>query len=188
MKIIFAQGNPEPDYTDTRHNIGFNVLNTLADQLGVKWNAQSKFSALIAETTIAGEKILLVKPTTFYNETGFAAHKIVDFYKLDQLNNFLVVHDDLSLPFGTIRVRERGSDAGNNGLKSLNAHIGQDFKRIRIGIYHDPNSLMNDADFVLSKFKADEMKQLSETVIPQTIEMINQFISGTIQPTSQKTL
>lgn len=188
MKIIFAQGNPEPDYAGTRHNVGFNVLNTLADQSGAKWINQSRFRALVAEIMIAGEKVILIKPSTFYNETGCSARKIVDFYKLDQHNDLLVIHDDLALPFGTIRVREKGSDAGNNGLKSLNTHIGQDFKRIRIGIYHDPNSLMNDADFVLSRFTAEESKKLSDIIIPQTIELINQFISDNIQPTSQTVL
>lgn len=188
MKIIFAQGNPEPDYMNTRHNIGFNVLNAIAERLNAKWTPQSKFSALIAEVSIAGEKVLLVKPTTFYNETGLSARKIIDFYKLDQTNDFIVVHDDLSLPFGTIRVRDQGSDAGNNGIKSLNSHLGQNYKRIRVGIYHDARELMNDADYVLSKISAEELKQLSEKIIPQTVELIYDFINSTLAPTSQTTI
>jgi PTH1 family peptidyl-tRNA hydrolase len=111
MKIIFAQGNPEPDYANTRHNIGFTVLNELSEQLKLKWNGSSKFHAQIAEASISGEKVLLVKPTTFYNDTGASIRKIVDFYKLDPSHELLVIHDDLALAFGVIRIRSEGSDA-----------------------------------------------------------------------------
>lgn len=188
MKIIFAQGNPEPDYTDTRHNIGFNVLNIIADQLEVKWTASSKFNAYTAEATIANEKVLLVKPTTFYNETGLSARKLIDFYKLDPSKDILVIHDELALPFGVIRIRDRGSDAGNNGIKSLNDHIGQEFMRIRIGIHNDFRDRIGDAGFVLAKFKTDEAQLLKENIIPQVVKIIEQFCTSDISITSQNTL
>ncbi|NTW61269.1 peptidyl-tRNA hydrolase, partial [Candidatus Saccharibacteria bacterium] len=112
MKIIFAQGNPEPRYSGTRHNVGFAVLNELAHNLNLKWEDRPKFSAHTAEATIAGEKVLLVKPTTYYNETGLSARKIIDFYKLDPTADLIVIHDDLALEFGIIRVRQGGRDAG----------------------------------------------------------------------------
>jgi hypothetical protein len=99
MKVIFAQGNPEPDYANTRHNIGFTILNAISDYEEFKWSTSSKFSAQIIETKISGEKVLFVKPTTFYNETGASIKKIIDFYKLDPKKDLLIIHDDLSLPF-----------------------------------------------------------------------------------------
>jgi len=110
VKIIFAQGNPGPDYAGTRHNIGFISIDTLANKLEAGWTNKPKFHALIANGTIGSEKVLFIKPTTFYNETGVSARKLIDFYKIDPAKDLLVIHDDLALPFGTIRVRGRGSD------------------------------------------------------------------------------
>lgn len=186
MKIILAQGNPEPDYSNTRHNVGFSILNSFANKLGVNWLNSSKFHAIIAETELNGERVVLVKPTTFYNETGLSARKLIDFYKLDPSKDLLVIHDDLSLPFGTIRIRQKGSDAGNNGIKSLNSHLGDSYTRIRIGINHDAHELVNDADFVLSKFSTTESEQLTEKITPQVVEMVNQFAALGLQPTSQQ--
>ena len=188
MKIIFAQGNPEPDYTNSRHNVGFAVLNSLADSLDAKWVNKPKFHAIIAETEITGEKVLLIKPTSFYNETGIPARKITDFYKIDPTKDLLVIHDDFALPFGIIRVRNQGSDAGNNGIKSINNHIGQNYTRIRIGIWTELRETIDDADFVLAEFNVNELKQLSEAIIPQAIELINTFCDGKLSPTSHKTL
>jgi peptidyl-tRNA hydrolase, PTH1 family len=188
MKIIFAQGNPEPDYEKSRHNVGFLVLNTLASELSAKWADKPKFHAAMSEAVIANEKILLVKPTTFYNETGISARTLIDFYKLDPVSDLLVIHDDFALPFGTIRIRKHGSDAGNNGIKSINTCIGQDYSRIRIGIWTELREKMDDAEFVLAKFSADESSQLKKNVVPQVINLIKQFCSDTIQPTSYKTI
>ena len=187
MKIVFAQGNPEPDYANTRHNVGFEALNTLAKQLELKWTNNGKFSAHVAETTISGYKVLFVKPTTFYNETGTSIRKIVDFYKLNPINDVLVIHDDLALPFGTIRIRGEGSDAGNNGIKSINTHLNPNYSRIRIGTDSEiRNRINNDADFVTSKFSADENQQLQEKIIPQVIDLIREFCTGTLEKTSHK--
>lgn len=187
MKVIFAQGNPEPDYANTRHNIGFTILNEIAEKLELKWANSAKFSANLAETTVSGEKVLFIKPTTFYNETGASIRKIVDFYKLDPITNLLIVHDDLALPFGTIRVREQGSDGGNNGIKSINTHLDLNYSRIRIGTNSEMRVKMNnDADFVTSKFSADEKELLAEKIIPQAIELINKFCAGDLEITSHK--
>jgi len=188
MKLIFAQGNPEPDYEKSRHNVGFKILNTLATEFGTKWTEKLKFHALLLEVGIAGEKVLLVKPTTFYNETGSSVRALIDFYKLDPMADLLVIHDDFSLPFGTIRVRKQGSDAGNNGIKSINAHIDQNYTRIRVGVWTELREKMDDAEFVLAKFNLEESKQLEKTIVPQVIDLINQFCNGTIQPTSYKNL
>lgn len=175
MKIIFAQGNPGPSYTNTRHNIGFLCIDAFVQETGESFSDKSKFNALIAELTVAGEKILFVKPTTFYNETGLSLRKIQDFYKCD-VRDILVIHDELALPFGKIRVRHSGSDAGNNGIKSLNNHIGEDYTRLRIGIWNELRERMHDADFVLSQFSGNEKAVLKKTLFSKTNELIDQFI------------
>ncbi|MFZ2125605.1 MAG: aminoacyl-tRNA hydrolase [Candidatus Saccharimonadales bacterium] len=186
MKLIFAQGNPEPDYTKTRHNIGFEVVNTLAEKLDAGWTKKPKFDAIIAEVRIGNDKVLLAKPMTYYNETGKAARKLVDFYKLDPTKDLLVVHDDLALPFGSIRVRGQGSDAGNNGIKSLNSHLGHHYTRIRVGILNEFRDKMGDTNFVVSNFRNAETRQLKKSIIPQTIEIINEFCTGATKHTSYK--
>jgi len=186
MKLIFAQGNPEPDYKNTRHNVGFAVIDQFAEKNNAKWDNKSKFHAIIAEITINDEKIILAKPTSYYNEAGLSVRSIIDFYKLVPQIDLLVIYDDLSLPFGTIRIRKQGSDAGNNGIKSINAHIDQDYTRIKIGTCNELREHMDDATFVLSKFSSDESKQLKEVVIPKAIESIDQFCNNTLEITSHK--
>lgn len=186
MKVIFAQGNPGLQYKNTRHNVGFLVVDSLAEQHRADFIKKPKFHAEIAEVTIADEKTLLVKPSTFYNETGQAARLITDFYKLSAKDDFLVIHDDLALPLGTIRVREKGSDAGNNGIKSLNAHLGTNYSRIRVGIYNDLRDRVHDADFVLSGFTKAEYEVLSSTITPKVIELIEAFCTGDLATTSHK--
>lgn len=184
MKLILAQGNPGAQYTGTRHNIGWSLLDQLFPD--ATFHPRSKFFADVAEVTIAGEKVLLVKPTTFYNETGRTARALVDFYKLDPATNVLVIHDDLSLPFGTIRVRDKGSDAGNNGIKSLTAHIGPEYWRIRIGIGDERREQTSDADFVLSRLSVAAIGHLHEKIIPVVTEMIAKFCDSTLLATSQQ--
>ncbi len=185
MKLIFAQGNPGTNYSTTRHNIGFMALDVLAEARGMAFASKQKFHADIAELVIAGEKVLLVKPTTFYNETGQSARSLVDFYKLDIASDVLVIHD-LALPLGTIRTREKGSDAGNNGIKSLNAHLGPDYSRIRIGIKNELHNRIPDVDFVLGHFSKDEANTLAETIIPKTIELVEHFCAGQLETTSHR--
>jgi len=184
MKIIFAQGNPGEQYARTRHNVGFRVLDTLADEAEATWRTDTKYRADIASVQLDGEKVLLVKPLSYYNETGLVARKLVDFYKLTPASDVLVIHDELALPFGTIRIRDKGGDAGNNGIRSLNAHLGPQYWRIRIGIWNDLRDRINDADFVLSAFTQKEAETLS-TLIPQVlIPEIEKFITGTLEQSS----
>jgi PTH1 family peptidyl-tRNA hydrolase len=182
MKVIFAQGNPGLQYANSRHNVGFTMIDHLAKIWHIEFTKKTKFHAEIAEGNIAGEKILLVKPTTFYNETGQSARLITDFYKLDPTEDILVIHDDLALPFGTIRTRNQGSDAGNNGIKSLNAHLGTSYSRIRIGIYNPKRDIVPDADFVLSMFSKVEQDAMSE-LHPFVERFTEQFIKGTFETT-----
>ena len=185
MKVILALGNPGEKYVHTRHNAGFLVVDQLAAEQGVQFSNKPKFSADIAELNMSGEKILLVKPTTYYNEVGISARAILGFYKLT-LNDLLIIHDDTDLDFGKIRVRRGGRDAGSNGLKSLHTHIGADFWHIRIGTDNLLRRQIGDVDFVLSKFNADEQKILRDWTIPESIKLIGTFLDDTIEPLSVK--
>lgn len=185
MKLIFAQGNPGPDYAKSRHNIGWRVLDAYAKEQGATLTTKSKFTADIAElSSDRGEKILLVKPLTYYNETGQSLRSLVDFYKLDPARDILVLHDELMLPLGKIRVRPSGRDAGNNGIKSLNVHIGEQYQRIRIGIWNEYRDRMNDTSFVLEPFSKPENELLNATIIPHAIRLVDDFLSDRLQHTS----
>lgn len=186
MKIIFAQGNPGREYENTRHNVGFLAIDEFANRHNVAFQYKDKFKAEIAELTYDNQKILLVKPTTFYNETGISARSLVDFYKVEP-SDVLVIHDELALPFGTIRIRGKGSDAGNNGIKSLNAHIGQEYVRVRIGIANDISERAEAMNFVLARFSAEDHTVLKDRIFPKIAEIIPSFCLGTIDFTSYVT-
>jgi len=181
MKLIFAQGNPEARFDGTRHNVGFMILDQFAKDHAAEWVSRPKFHADIAEISIDGEKVLLVKPNTYYNETGLSARGLIDFYKVDQTTDLLVIHDDLDLPLGTIRSRAKGSDAGNNGVKSLNAHLGENYHRLRVGIMS--NLHHNDLEFVLGRFNEEE-RDLLKPVVEHSHKLINDFIHGDLELTS----
>jgi PTH1 family peptidyl-tRNA hydrolase len=182
MKLIFAQGNPGKEYDSTRHNVGFYLIDELAKKYGATFVQKPKFHAAIAEVTIDDQKVLLVKPTTFYNETGQSARQLVDFYKLDPRADFLVIHDDLALPFGVIRTRPSGSDAGNNGIKSLNAHLDVHYSRIRVGIYNELRDRIPDADFVLARFTRSESEQLP-SLFTHVEQFVDAFVGGDLPAT-----
>ena len=182
MKLIIALGNPGSEYTETRHNTGFMAADSLVYSHGAKFAEKPKFFAYIAEFTADDEKIIIAKPTTFYNQVGRSARSLIDFYKLTPAD-VLVIHDDLALPFGTIRTRHKGSDAGNNGIKSLNMHIGPDYARTRVGI-HVTSHTGDDASFVLSRFTSSEIETLKEEIIPKVRELANDFLEGKLEDTS----
>lgn len=178
MKIVFAQGNPEQRYANTRHNTGFLVVDALANKERLKWRDIDKYKARVAEFSSHGEKIMLVKPLSFYNDTGLVARQLIDYYKLEPSTDFVVIHDDLALPLGTVRTRQSGSDAGNNGIKSLNAHIGALYPRIRVGIWTEQRDLMDDVHYVLGSFSKTERAKLDGDIIPHTLELIDIFVAG----------
>lgn len=133
MKLIIGLGNPGVKYRATRHNIGFIALDEMAYQENATFN-KSQFEADIAELFVNGEKVLLVKPQTFMNESGRSVGPLMTYYNVSP-EDVLVIYDDLDLPVGKIRLRQKGSAGGHNGIKSLISHIGtQEFNRVRIGI------------------------------------------------------
>ena len=200
MKVILALGNPGEKYAYTRHNAGFLVIDQLAAGQGAHFSNKPKFFADIAKlnnvrlastadakssTASPQEKVLLVKPTTYYNEVGIAARALMDFYKLT-LDDVLIIHDDTALDFGKIRVRKGGRDAGSNGLKSLHAHIGSDFWHIRIGTDNLLRRQVSTDRFVMMNFNSDELTILKNWAIPTVQTMIHDFLSDQISAISVK--
>lgn len=182
VKLIVGLGNIGPEYEKTRHNAGFIAVNNFAVRHGLQWQEKSKFRAAIAEGGVEDQKIILAKPTTYMNLSGEALRAIKDFYKITN-DDILVIHDELALPFGTVRTRIGGNDAGNNGIKSVIGHIGPDFARIRIGIENDKRPLLEAADFVLSRFTAEEQASL-EKLYKIIDQIIIDFTRGNFKDTT----
>lgn len=186
MKLIIGLGNPEPRYKGTRHNAGFTVTSAWASSHGVaELLAKPRFKALLTELIIGSEKVIVAQPTTYYNLVGESFRLLSDYYAISP-SDTLIVADDIALPFGTIRTRQGGSDGGNNGIKSINAHGGEATHRLRIGIANELRERIDDADFVLNKFTADERKTLHEHVLPHVATIVDDFISGEHKITSYK--
>ncbi len=161
MKIIFGIGNPEKKYADTRHNVGFRVVELLAERHGVRL-ARRRFRSRVGAGMLAGEKMLLVKPATYVNLSGEAAVALVEWYDC-ALDNFMVVCDDFNLAVGTMRVRRSGSGGGHNGLLSIIGRLGsQEFPRLRIGI--GTEAAEHDRDFVLGPFLPEERGVVEESI------------------------
>lgn len=153
MKLFVGLGNPGAEYAFNRHNVGFMAADAIAASYGFSaW--RNRFSGLLAEGRLGGEKVLILKPQTYMNESGRAAGEAMRFYKLDE-SDVIVFHDELDLAPGKVRVKKGGGVAGHNGLKSLTAHLGNDYTRVRIGIGH-PGHRDRVTGYVLHDFsKAD---------------------------------
>ena len=157
--IIAGLGNPGREYDNSRHNAGFIALDHICSKLGVKCD-RAKFHALCSQTVINGKKILLMKPQTFMNNSGVSVEEAANFYKVPP-QNILVLCDDISLAPGKIRIRRKGSDGGQRGLKSIIGCVGtEDIPRIKIGIGDRPDREYDLADWVLSKFPDDDKKAI----------------------------
>ncbi len=184
MKLIIGLGNPEPRYDGTRHNVGFWLLDQYARRRELAFQPKAKFKASVAEFDAAGDKVIIAKPTTYYNLSGEAVRALADFYKVP-VGDILVVHDEIALPCGTIRTRRGGSDAGNNGVRSVTEHLGNGTARLRIGTHNDLREQIDDADFVLSRFTADETARLTE-LLPTLTSIIDSFVDGTFDTTTHR--
>jgi PTH1 family peptidyl-tRNA hydrolase len=164
MFLIVGLGNPGKEYEDTRHNIGFKVVDNIAKEYNIEINRQ-KFKGICGEGFIAGKKIMLLKPTTYMNLSGESVREVVDFYNLED-NEILVIYDDISLEVGKLRIREKGSAGGHNGIKSIIGHLGSDvFSRIKVGVGQPDGDLIKH---VLGKFTKEEMSILSESIEAST--------------------
>lgn len=162
MKIIVGLGNPGNEYAKTRHNVGFMLIDALADNLNITlW--KDKFNAQIAEGRIGTEKILLVKPQTYMNNSGEAVGPLMRWYKLEP-EDIIVAHDDMDILAGTVRIRKKGSSGGHNGIKSLIAHLGsENFARIRLGIGR-PLPGWSVVKHVLAPFPAEDRIEVDKAI------------------------
>ena len=160
MYIIAGLGNPGSKYEKTRHNVGFQVIDRLASKYHIDMNTK-KHKAICGTGVIEGVKVLLVKPQTFMNLSGESIREAVDYYKIDP-EDIIVIYDDISLEPGQLRIRLKGSAGGHNGIKNIIAHLGtQEFPRIKVGVGAKPPK-MDLADYVLSRFGAEEQKIMDE--------------------------
>ena len=160
MYIIAGLGNPTREYEKTRHNVGFDTIDVLADRLNTSVD-EKKFKGLYGKGIIAGEKVILLKPQTFMNLSGESVRAAADFYKVDP-EDILVIYDDISLEPGQLRLRGKGSAGGHNGIKNIIAHLGtQEFPRIKVGVGDKPKG-MDLADYVLGHFSKEDQAKMDE--------------------------
>lgn len=175
MYIIAGLGNPGKEYENTRHNIGFQAIDKLAEQenIGV---LEKKHKAIFGKGYVAGQKCILAKPQTFMNLSGESIRELIDYYKADEKTELIVIVDDICLDVGQIRVRKKGSAGGHNGLKNIISHLGHDsFNRIRIGVGEKPKGY-ELTDYVLGHFSKEEMK-LMEEAAEKTADAVRAIIT-----------
>lgn len=182
MFLIVGLGNIGTKYEHTRHNVGFDAIDFISDQYGININRQ-KFKGTYGEGIIAGEKVILLKPSTYMNLSGESVREIVNFYKISN-KNIIVVHDDISLPLGKLRIRQKGSAGGHNGIKNIISNLNTDeFIRIKIGV-GQPN--VDLVSYVLGKFNKEEFEHIQKVfkvakdtvyciINENTIEAMNKF-------------
>ena len=157
-RLIVGLGNPGPAYQKTRHNIGYLVIDEFAKRCGLRFSSERRFDGALAKGVHRNKSLFLLKPETYMNESGRSVKKLQKYYDVPT-DNILVLSDDISLEFGRMRLRERGSSGGHNGLKSIEASLNsQQFQRLRLGVGFDARQELSD--YVLSKFSAAENKDL----------------------------
>ena len=161
MFIIVGLGNPGKEYENTRHNIGFIALDALAEVGGISI-LEKKHKALIGKGVIDGQKVILAKPQTYMNLSGESVRELVDYYKIDEMTELILISDDINLPPGQLRVRKKGSAGGHNGLKNIILHLGHDqFIRLRMGV-GEKTAGYELKDYVLGHFAGEEKKLVAE--------------------------
>ncbi|MCD7724471.1 MAG: aminoacyl-tRNA hydrolase [Clostridiales bacterium] len=173
MYIIVGLGNPGRDYENTRHNIGFEAIDRLADRNHIAMG-EKKHKAIIGKGFVAGQKTVLVKPQTYMNLSGESVRDVINYYKIDEREQLIVVSDDISLQPGQLRIRKKGSAGGHNGLKNIILQLGHDeFPRVRIGVGEKPSGF-DLADYVLGHFQKEEREVMEESAgrAAEAIEMM----------------
>lgn len=176
MKLIVGLGNPEKKYDLTRHNAGFMALDYFSIEENIDFKLDNKLKGFIGQKNINGEKVIILKPITYMNLSGDSIRLVLDYYKID-IKDMIVLVDDISLDLSKIRIREKGSSGGHNGLKSIEANLSTNqYNRVRIGVGN--NTLYDLKDYVLSKFNNEEKPILIET-IKKIYEILKLFIKNT---------
>lgn len=177
--IVVGLGNPDRKYENTRHNAGFMMIDYIADKLGIKVN-RVKFKSTVGEGQVGDSKVLFMKPSTYMNNSGEAVVEAMNFYKVPA-ENVIVLLDDINLDVGKMRIRTKGSDGGQKGMRSIIYLTGKDtFPRIKVGIGKKPNPEYNLAAWVLSKFTNDELKLL-EKMAENSLKAVELIIEGNPQ-------
>lgn len=176
MYLIAGLGNPGREYVGTRHNIGFEVIDAICAKHDIKLNKE-KFRAQFGDGRICGEKVILVKPQTYMNLSGEAIREIAEWYKIDN-ENIIVIYDDISLPTGKLRIREKGSAGGHNGIKNIIYQLQTDvFPRIKVGTGRPENPEYDVKDYVLGHFSKEEVDILVKTAV-RAVGAIEEIISA----------
>jgi PTH1 family peptidyl-tRNA hydrolase len=176
--LIVGLGNPGKEYEQTRHNVGFRVMDELARRYGLTFGKKER-KAVAATGTIFGKKVILAKPQTYMNLSGEAVRALVDFYKVE-LPNILVVSDDIDIPLGTVRLRKSGGAGGQGGMKSVIQHLGtQEFNRLRFGVSRPPGK-MQAKDYVLGAFQGDDAI-LASQVIDRAADAVETWLRDGIE-------
>lgn len=175
MYIIVGLGNPKKEYENTRHNIGFDVIDKLAEQEKIDL-LEKKHKALIGKGYVAGQKCILAKPQTYMNLSGESVRELIDYYKVDERSELIVISDDISLDVGQLRIRKKGSAGGHNGLKNIIAHLGHDqFMRVKLGVGEKPKGY-DLADYVLGHFTKEE-RMVMDKAAERAADAIRMIIS-----------
>ena len=175
--LIVGLGNPGNEYDGTRHNVGFAAIDAFAKANDFDpWMSKKDLKCLVANATLGETRAIAIKPTTFMNLSGEAVQAIAHFYKIPA-EKIVVVHDELDIPFGQVRLRKGGGSAGHNGLKSAIEHLGEDFGRVRIGIGPKEPEQMDSADFVLAKFSKEQQAHLPE-LTREVSAILSEFAYG----------
>jgi len=178
MFIIVGLGNPTKEYCGTRHNVGFDVIDAIADKYNISVT-ERKHRAFCGSGVIAGRKVILVKPQTYMNLSGESVRGFVDFYKLDAETEVLVIYDDVSLDVGQLRIRKKGSAGGHNGIKNIIQHLGTNvFMRIKVGVGEKPKEY-DLADYVLGHFSKAE-KEIMEDGYKSAAEAVELILQDEI--------
>ena len=179
MFIIAGLGNPTKEYEGTRHNVGFDVIDRLSEKYNIAVDTK-KHRALIGKGMITGQKVILAKPQTYMNLSGESIRSLLDYYKVDEEHELLVIYDDVSLGVGQLRIRAKGSAGGHNGIKNIIAHLGgQVFPRIKIGVGEKPPKY-DLADYVLGHFSKAE-KVLMDEGYDNAVRAVEMIVSGDIE-------
>ena len=172
MLLFVGLGNPTPDSQNNRHNIGFKIIDAINQKYSLS-KQKPKFKGLLTTGNIGDRKIYAIKPLTFMNNSGICIRELLEYFKIEPKNVF-VFHDDLDVDLGKIKAKFGGSDAGHNGVASIDKFIGKDYSRIRIGI-GKPETKINISDYVLKDFNEDEQEQL-EKIITKMVDSLNILI------------
>lgn len=179
MYIIVGLGNPKREYDNTRHNIGFETIDAIAQKAGISV-VERKHKALIGKGYVEGQKVILAKPQTFMNLSGESVRELVDYYKIDEKEELLIISDDISLEVGQIRIRAKGSAGGHNGLKNIIQHLGHDeFARMKMGVGEKPRH-MDLADYVLGHFSKEEKEKMARAK-DNAVKAAGCIVSGDLQ-------